>query len=107
MNQAPYQCQCIDCRSELASAIAQEHRMINQLVRMLNEKQRRQFVGLLAKQAGYGGIQRMAQITGLHRATIARGQGELEEAQAEEGRIRRQGGGRQLIEKKSRSYCPS
>jgi len=80
--------------------------MINQLVKTLNEKQRRQFVGFLAKQAGYGGIQRMAQITGLHRDTISRGQRELEEAQDEDGRIRRQGGGRHLIEKKRRICSP-
>ncbi|MBV7339888.1 hypothetical protein KFU94_69105 [Chloroflexi bacterium TSY] len=57
MSKMPYQCECTHCQAEEASQISQEHRMINQLMRTLNEKQRRQFVGLLAKQYGYGGIE--------------------------------------------------
>ena len=100
MSKSPYQCRCSHCQIEPDSAIAQEHRMVNQLVLMLNEKQRRQFAGLLAKRYGYGGIERMAKITGLHRATISRGQSELEEETEDDGRIRSQGGGRNCIEKK-------
>ena len=81
--------------------------MVNQLVRVLDEKQRRHFVGLLAKQYGYGGIKRMAEITGLHPATISRGQREVEAGQAADGRIRSQGGGRHRLEKKNRGCCRS
>ena len=78
--------------------------MINQLVQRLNEKQRRQFVGLLAKQHGHGGIERMAEISGLHRATISRGQKELESETEDDGRVRSRGGGRKGSEKKNPSY---
>lgn len=101
MNKTPYQCQCRDCQAGAEREIVQEHRLINQLIVELNEKQRRQFVGLLAKQQGYGGIGRLAEITGLHRATITRGQSELANAVGDDDRIRRPGGGRHLIEKKS------
>ena len=100
MRKAAYQCKCRDCQDELVGAIAQEHGLLNQVVMMLNEKQRRQFAGLLARQLGHGGIQRMAQITGLHRITISRGRSELEENQKDDGRIRCKGGGRSRIEKK-------
>ncbi len=100
MSKNRYQCSCEHCQDELDNEIAQEHRLINELVRQCNEKQRRQVVGFLAKQVGYGGIQRMAQITGLHRETIARGQRELAAGQIEDDRIRRQGGGRYRSEKK-------
>ena len=101
MNKALHQCRCRDCQADADSEIVQEHRMVNQLVIELNEKQRRQFVGLLAKQYGYGGIARLAEITGLHRATITRGQSELENEAADDERIRRLGGGRYRIEKKN------
>jgi hypothetical protein len=106
MSENPYQCRCEHCQGESDPEVAQQHRLINELVRLLNEKQRRQFVGLLAKQEGYGGIQRLAQITGLHRETIARGQRGLEAGQGDEGRIRRPGGGRYRLEKKIPSCSP-
>ncbi len=98
------QCRCSYCQAKATGEIAQEHRMINQLVQRLNEKQRRQFVGLLAKQYGHGGIEQMAVISGLHRATISRGQKELESAAQDDGRVRSRGGGRKLSEKKSPGY---
>ena len=45
--------------------MAELHRQINQLVVLLNEKDRRQFVGLLARQLGRGGVSFMAEVTGL------------------------------------------
>ncbi len=75
------------------------HRQINQLVVLLNEKDRRQMVGLLARQLGQGGVTIMAQITGLSRNTIARGQGEIANSDFSD-RIRAKGGGRPLTEKK-------
>ena len=104
MKKTPHQCRCQDCQAGTDSEVIQEHRMLNQLVIELNEKQRRQFAGLLAKQYGYGGIARMAEITGLHRATIKRGQSELENEASDDERIRGIGGGRHRIEKKSLSY---
>ena len=102
MNKTPHQCQYRDCQADSNGEIVQEHQMINQLIVELNEKQRRQFTGLLAKQYGYGGIARLAEITGLHRATITRGQSELESESTDDKRIRQPGGGRDPVEKKSR-----
>ena len=68
----------------------------------LDERSRRLFAGLLARQLGHGGIQRVLEITGLARVTIRRGLRECDESQpAELGRARRAGGGRKLIEKKA------
>ena len=66
-----------------------------------DERSRRLFAGLLAKQFGRGGVQRVNEITGLSRGTIRRGVRECESSQpAELDRIRRAGGGRKLVEKK-------
>ena len=69
--------------------------MINRLLAILNEKQRRRFVGLLAYQQGHGGLKQMAEITGLHRNTIARGLQENQIGIAADAAIRQAGGGRQ------------
>jgi hypothetical protein len=67
----------------------------------LDERGRRLFAGILARQHGRGGIWRVAEITGLSRMTIRRGLGESEQAQAESSdRVRRPGGGRKSVEKK-------
>lgn len=106
MNTVPYHCGCSHCGEKIDSQVSKEHRIINQLVITLNEKQRRQVVGLLAKQHGYGGIEHMSKITGLHRATISRGQNELENEREDDGRIRAKGGGRPDIKKKNPSFSP-
>jgi hypothetical protein len=82
--------------------VAVEHRAINRLVAVSNERLRRLLVGFLAAQMGYGGVSRMARITGMDRNTIARGQRELRrqgisKAQAS-SRVRRFGGGRKPVE---------
>lgn len=67
----------------------------------LDERSRRLFAGLLARQLGRGGIQRVCEITGLSRVTIRRGCRECDASQPDElDRVRRAGGGRKLIEKK-------
>ena len=67
----------------------------------LDERSRRLFAGVLARQCARGGIQRVWEITGLTRVTIRRGYRECEQAQpSESGRIRRQGAGRKRVEKK-------
>jgi hypothetical protein len=69
------------------------------VVRMLDERNRRRFVGLLARQWGRGGVQHLIEITGVSRNTIIRGRDEAP------GRsIRRRGGGRQPVEKNSRAF---
>ena len=76
------------------------------MVSALNEKERRQFVGLRALQLGYGGIQAMVEVTGLSRNTIARGRPEIK-AGNWAGSIRAAGAGRPSVEKKSLSCCPA
>lgn len=97
---SPHICQCAKCVQQPTGATAQLHQQINQLAALLNEKDRRQFVGLLARQLGRGGVTIMAEVTGLDRNTIRRGQGELAASDFSD-RVRRQGGGRPLTEKKS------
>lgn len=96
------QCVCETCQQHPYSAIANEHRAINRLVATLDEKHRRRFVGLLALQRGRGSIQLLNTIRGLDRVTIRRGRAEVQRADRQtSGRMRRTGGGRHAIEKKS------
>lgn len=93
-------CQCSECRAEPTTATARVHAGINRLVQSLDERNRRQFVGLWATHLGRGGVQQMARITGLSRTTILRGQRELVDATVlAPGRVRAGGGGRKRAEK--------
>ena len=96
-------CQCPACQNAPRSAEAKEHQAINQVVSLLHEKGRRQFVGLLALQWGRGGVERLSLITGMSRPTIRRGRSEVQrkERQAERNRVRKPGAGRQRVEKNS------
>ncbi len=68
----------------------------------LNELQARVFVAQRAVQEGWGGVSRVARLTGMSRPTILKGIAELEsgtiEAHAETGRVRQAGGGRKPVE---------
>ncbi len=67
----------------------------------LNEAQRRWLVGREALRGGRGGIQRMVETSGLSKPTILRGIRELRgkgKLVAEEGRVRKPGGGRKPVE---------
>ena len=94
-------CQCVLCQKTLRSAEAKEHQAINQVISLLHEKGRRQFVGLLALQWGRGGVEQLSAITGLSRPTIRRGRDEVQrkERQSERDRVRKRGAGRKLVEK--------
>lgn len=94
-----HSCECPVCRQHPYGSTARQHRAINRLVAWADERCRRQLVGLLAQQHGYGGISLMAQVTGLDRNTIARGLSELRgHDRLPPGRIRHPGGGRKPIE---------
>jgi hypothetical protein len=98
----PYVCFCASCRGFPRSDIAQDHHAVNRVVASLDERSRRLFAGLLAQQRGHGGVAQVARITGLSRTTIRRGLLELQASGAEPlDRVRRPGGGRPRIEKKS------
>ena len=96
-------CTCDLCQAHPYSSVAEHHRAINRVLVMLDEKNRRRFVGLLALQWGRGGVQRLIAITGLSRNTIVRGREELQYAQrtSQANRIRRAGAGRKRVEKNS------
>ncbi len=99
-----HKCCCSDCVEQPRGEIALFHASINRLVAALDEKHRRQFVGLLASQFGHGSIQYLSKITGLNRQTISRGKREIEQVDTTlAGCIRAPGGGRHKVEKKNRA----
>lgn len=101
-----HRCECRSCREHPRGGVAAEHRAINRLLALSNERMRRLLVGFLAEQLGRGGTSLLAQITGLDRKTIASGrrelrpQGVLSTASAPlfHGRVRRPGAGRKSAE---------
>jgi hypothetical protein len=96
-----HSCCCPDCQHLPHGRIAEEHRLINQLVATFDEKSRRLYVAFLARQQGRGGAARLARIIGLSRNTIRRGQRELLQPSPDsDGRIRHKGGGRKRLEMK-------
>jgi len=102
-----HRCRCRGCRSRSDTDLVAYHRAINRVMAELDERSRRLFAGILARQRGHGGIQEVARITGLNRMTIRRGLCESERGQAESSdRVRRLGGGRKRVEKK-RPVCES
>lgn len=71
------------------------------LLSVLNEKQRRLFAGLLSMLYGHGGDTRVAPWVGLNRKTVRKGRRELASGQVDGERVRKPGGGRKPLEKKS------
>ena len=101
-HRAVHLCRCPDCQQGRRGDIVEEHRAINQLIAILDEKWRRLFAGFWATVYGRGGIARLAVITGLSRTTIHRGQREfLQPEGIDTFRTRKPGGGRKRVEKKT------
>ena len=99
-----YQCQCSKCQNEASSAEKIQHHQINLLLSRLDEQQRRWYVAVEANRVGEGGVNLLAQISGLDEKTIRRGQAELAQdlSQRPTDQIRLAGGGRPRVEKKRR-----
>lgn len=101
---AIHECECSVCRGSAEHPDKAVHRRINLLVGRLDENQRRWFVAAEAMRIGHGGDQLLSQVTGMNVETIRRGrrelEGSLEDCPTE--RVRREGGGRPLVEKKTR-----
>ncbi|OGR12296.1 MAG: hypothetical protein A2341_20985 [Deltaproteobacteria bacterium RIFOXYB12_FULL_58_9] len=94
-------CRCEVCKEHPRSVEATEHRKLNRVLSGLDEKQARRVLGLLADNAGHGGIAHLSRVTGVSRTTILKGQRELVGSDpVPEGRVRRPGGGRKALEKK-------
>jgi hypothetical protein len=105
LHQVLHRCGCAICRQGTSPEVQQQHEAINRVLLTLDERGRRLLAGLLAIQHGRGGIQRVAEITGLSRMTIRRGCHEIEQAgTAGMDRLRRPGGGRRRLEKKARGW---
>ena len=101
---AVHECECSVCRGSAEHPDKAVHRRINLLVSRLDENQRRWFVAAEAMRIGHGGDQLLSQGTGMNIETIRRGrrewEGSLEDCPTQ--RVRREGGGRPPIEKKTR-----
>lgn len=94
-------CECPVCQQTPDGTGAEEHRAINRIIAAVDERNRRLFVGLLARRHGRGGITLLARITGLSPHTIRRGQRELRHgSEIMNECVRRPGGGRHRTEKK-------
>lgn len=79
----------------------QDSKLFQKVMGTLNEAQRRWMVGREALRLGRGGIQRMVESSGLSKPTILKGIRELggkAKLVAEEGRVRKAGGGRKPVE---------
>src|ERR1700746_3718839 len=102
---AIHQCQCPDCLSAHDHPVKEVHRLMNLLLSRLDEDHRRWYVALEALKAGHGGDRQLARITGLSVETIRRGRRELASSRVvfPAERIRRPGGGRPPLKKKTRS----
>ena len=71
---------------------------------MLDEKQRRIYAGLESLKIGYGGDKQIANLFGIDPHTVAKGRSELLTKDFIQDKIRKKGGGRISIEKKSRNH---
>ncbi len=96
-----HQCECAHCQQPGEPPEKELHYQMNLLLSRLDEQQRRWYVALEAKKMGYGGMERMSQITGMSVDTIRRGRAELDNSLSGRpaNRIRIPGGGRLPVEK--------
>ena len=76
------------------------------LLSVLNEKQRRLYLGLESMRLGHGGDVKISRITGVNVKTIALGRWQLQERNVTTDRIREAGGGRASAKKKRRDGTP-
>jgi hypothetical protein len=96
-------CQCPLCQGGADHPERERHRQLRLLFSRLDENQRRWFVALESKRVGYGGDRLLSQITGMDEKTIRLGRAELDASLVDNPpeRIRRAGGGRPPVEKKT------
>ena len=74
----------------------------------LDERGRRLFAAAEVQAAGYGALKAVAEITGIARSTINRGEDELNMAASlPKGQIRRAGGGRKAVAAKDPGLVPA
>jgi hypothetical protein len=97
-------CQCSHCQQEADHPDKERHQQMNLFLSRLDEQQRRWYVALEANRIGHGGIGLLSKMTGMDEKTIRRGQQELTAGLASRPteKARLPGGGRPLVEKKTR-----
>ena len=95
------QCGCAACQAGKHPE-KEDHRFLNLILSRLDEQQRRWVAGREALRRGHGGIQQVAEITGLHPETISIGRDELDKdlQGRPTDRVRLPGAGRPRVEKK-------
>ncbi|MFE3639340.1 ISAzo13 family transposase [Streptomyces sp. NPDC059168] len=71
--------------------------VLARLLPQLDERQRRLTLGAAARVLGYGGVRRVARLTGVAESTVARGARELESGIEPAERVRARGGGRKPL----------
>ena len=104
MDQQPiHQCQCEKCQSPDPYPEQADHHRMNLLLSRLDEQQRRWYVAVEAERLGHGGTEHLSRITGMNVNTIRKGRRELANdlAYRPTDRVRKPGGGRKPVEKKS------
>lgn len=69
---------------------------------LLDERQRRLYAGLEAMKMGHGGDTQIAELLSIDPGTVAKGRKELVSGEVAADRVRRAGGGRPAVSKKSR-----
>lgn len=75
----------------------EEH--IKTMLPLLNEKQRRLFLGSISKEYGYGGVKKVCEVSGCSAHTVIKGKKELSNGVDENDvRVRKSGGGRKKLE---------
>ena len=103
-----HECECADCRQggdqSLDQPLKELHRQMNLFISRLDEQQRRWYVALESLKIGHGGDRLLFQISGMNVETIRRGRRELEASLEDRPteRVRLEGGGRPVVEKKTR-----
>lgn len=98
-------CECQICQNGYDAESVRRHSHINLLLSRLTEPQRRWYVATLSEASDSPGDRQLALITGLDEKTIRRGKAEIasELAGLPDDRQRKEGGGRQAAEKKTRN----
>lgn len=70
---------------------------------LLDEKQRRLYAGIESLKCGHGGDQKIAELLGISRRTVATGRLQLERRDVEIDRVRHTGAGRKTLKKNART----
>ena len=110
MQETPiYRCQCPRCQSSKDHADKGHHCRMNLLLSRMDEQQRRWYVGIESMKVGHGGDAQLARITGMNVETIRTGRDELDNDLNGRSidRVRREGGGRPPVEKKTPPSNPT